>query len=156
VPANTRPDPKKLASGLFFLGVGVVAVVWAQEYPLGTVLRMGPGYFPLLLGCVLVVLGAISIIQALRAGKSIPTDLPPGLSLEPLVLIVLSIVSFGLLIGRFGLIPALFAAIFLACLRRAISRPLEILLIFAVLATFCGLVFVYLLGMPIKLFAWPG
>jgi len=117
----------------------------------------------MILGIILSILGMISVIQSLRYPRPRQADVEvtpvsekePRLSLEPLVLITLSVVAFGLIIGPFGLVPALFAAIFFSCLRRVFKRPLEVFLIFVVLAGFCGVVFVHLLGMPMTLITWP-
>jgi hypothetical protein len=46
-------------AGLMFIGVGILAVFFAREYPMGSAFRMGPGYFPTYLGAISVVLGAI-------------------------------------------------------------------------------------------------
>ena len=58
--------PKDFYAGLLFVGFGVAAIVIGSNYPLGTAARMGPGYFPRMLGILLIVLGAALSLAALR------------------------------------------------------------------------------------------
>ena len=50
--------PKDFFAGLIFIGFGLVAVIIGSNYSLGTAARMGPGYFPRILGILLILLGA--------------------------------------------------------------------------------------------------
>jgi hypothetical protein len=58
--------PKDFYAGLMFFGFGLFAMILALGYPLGTAARMGPGYFPRVLGGILMVLGAILSLRSLR------------------------------------------------------------------------------------------
>jgi hypothetical protein len=62
VIGNTRD----FYAGLLFVAFGVVALVMAQSYSIGTAARMGPGYFPRLLGILLIGLGAVQAIVGIR------------------------------------------------------------------------------------------
>lgn len=150
-PFNHRYSVKQLNSGAFFLLVAVVAFFWSQAYEMGSPTQMGPGFFPALLSIVLALIGVACIVQGLFSAQSDPVA---SHGLEPLLFILASIVAFGFLIDRVGLVPAIFAAVLLSCVRRAIVNPLEVLLIFVALAGFCSLVFIYLFSMPIPLFIW--
>ncbi len=57
--------PKDFWSGALFVAVGVGAIVLGSKYTLGSVARMGPGYFPRLIGILLVVLGGMLALRAL-------------------------------------------------------------------------------------------
>ena len=46
IPANEWMNNKRFLCGLMFIGIGAVAIYIAQDYPMGSALRMGPGYFP--------------------------------------------------------------------------------------------------------------
>lgn len=142
---------KSFYVGLIYVAIGSVAFFWAHKYEIGSATRMGPGYFPALLGIILVGLGSLSIINGYRATSPDPI---PKHKLEPFFLILASIISFALLIERTGLIVAIFVSVFLVCFRRALTNPIEVFLTFAALAAFSGLVFVYLFGMAIPLFWW--
>ncbi len=142
---------KNFYAGLIYIAIGLLAFFWSQEYDIGTAAHMGPGYLPALLGLVLLAVGTISVIVGYRSRTPDPIQ---KYKLEPLFLILASIISFGLLIDRVGLIAAIFVAVFFACFRRLLTHPVEVFLTFAGLAVFCGVVFIYLFGMVIPLFAW--
>jgi hypothetical protein len=58
--------PKDFVAGLLFAGVGILAIIIASNYPLGTAARMGPGYFPRILGILLILLGGALALRALK------------------------------------------------------------------------------------------
>ena len=58
--------PKDFFAGVLFVAVGIAAIVIAANYPLGTAARMGPGYFPRILGILLILLGCALALRALR------------------------------------------------------------------------------------------
>jgi len=72
--------PKDFWAGLMFIGFGLFAVVWSlAHYQMGTAVRMGPGYFPVLLGGLLAVLGAMVFAESLISAppaESSPLQLP--------------------------------------------------------------------------------
>jgi Tripartite tricarboxylate transporter TctB family len=142
---------KDFYAGLIFIAIGGVAFVWAHQYDIGSATRMGPGFFPALLGLVLVGLGIASVAKGYLSQTPDPV---PKYKLEPFFLILVSIISFAFLIDRAGLVVAIFVSVFIACFRRALTNPLEVFLSFAVLALFSGLVFIHLFGMVIPLFWW--
>lgn len=142
---------KSLYVGLIYIVVGVVAFFWSRTYEIGTAFRMGPGYFPAMLGLILLGLGVISVVNGYRAQTPDPITKH---RLEPFFLILASIVSFALLIERTGLIVAIFVSVLLCCARRAVTHPLEVFLTFVALAGFSALVFVHLFGMHLPLFWW--
>ena len=74
--------------------------------------------------------------------------------ITPLILMTASVVSFGLLIERAGLVVATFVCLFFACFRRLRTNPLEVLLLFAGVTIFNVVVFVDLIGMQIPVFWW--
>ncbi len=142
---------KDFYAGIIYLAVGLGAVLWSREYPLGNATQMGPGYFPQLLGIVLLLIGLACAVRGIRA--SAPDEVTPY-RLEPFLLILASIVSFALLIDHAGLVATIFVSVLLACFRRAISHPVEVFLTFVVLAAFSSIVFVHLFGMRLPLFWW--
>ena len=60
---------KDFWAGLMLIAVGALAVVLARDYPLGTVMRMGPGYFPVALGALLVLFGIYVLARACAAAR---------------------------------------------------------------------------------------
>src|SRR5215207_4699814 len=99
---------KDFWGGLMLVAIGTLAMVLAREYPYGTALRMGPGYFPTLLGGILALFGLYLAAVGLRKGEAIEA----GWSLRALVIVPLSLVLFGVLMDRAGFIPALAVLIF--------------------------------------------
>lgn len=141
--------PKDAIAGSIFLAIGSAAWLGSHDFQIGTATRMGPGYFPQCLGMVLVVLGAVSVLRALGTGDAEPSE---ARALTPLVLILAGVIGFYLLIDRAGLVAAIFVLIAFACARQWLSRPLEVLLIFVVLAGFSVAVFIDGFGMPFRAF----
>jgi hypothetical protein len=143
--------PKDVAAGAIYFVVGIVFVIMARQYEIGTATNMGPGYFPSLLGFVLIGLGLAAMIKGMRAKVHDPIS---SHRLEPLLLILASIVSFGFLVERAGLVIATLVCLFFACFRRALAHPIEFLVMFAVLAVFDYVVFVYTFQVQIPMFWW--
>jgi len=93
-------NPKEFGSGCLFAGFGLAAIVIGASYPVGTAARMGPGYFPRGLGMILVALGAILIIKSLRSkGARIAIK-----DVRPLLIVLGSVVLFGLTVVPLGLV----------------------------------------------------
>jgi hypothetical protein len=141
--------PKDFWSGVMFCGFALVAVVAARGYSLGTAGRMGPGYFPLLLGFVLGGLGVVLIARSLVLdGESVPR-----FQVLPLLIIALAVCLFGALIEPAGLVIALALLIGLSAWAGPQFRWLETAGLAAVLIVFSIGVFVYALGLTLNI--WP-
>lgn len=152
---------KDFISGLMFAAVGTAFAVGATNFEVGTAARMGPGYFPLLLGIVLAVLGVVITLQSLRG---IPRD-GEGLgdiAWRPLVFILLANLVFGaLLVGvpalgipAFGLIVALYALIIIAGYARPNHRLKESIILATILAVGSYFAFVYALNLQFPVLPW--
>jgi hypothetical protein len=141
--------PKDFWSGLMFCGFAAVAMLAARGYSLGTVGKMGPGYFPLLLGAVLAGLGGILI------GRSLVFDGEPMARLHvlPIAVIAFAVALFGLMIEPFGLIVTLAVLTLVTASAGADFRLVETAVLAVALIAFSIGVFVYLLGLPIAI--WP-
>jgi len=141
--------PKDFWAGVMFCGFAAVAILAARGYSLGSAGRMGPGYFPLLLGLVLAGLGLLLI------GRSLVLDGEPvpRLHLLPLAIIAAAVCLFGLTIEPLGLVGALTVLIIPVAFAGPHVRPLETVALALVLIAFSVGVFVYLLGLPIGV--WP-
>jgi hypothetical protein len=141
-------ERKDFWSGLMLIVIGGGAILIARDYQFGSSLRMGPGYFPTVLGGILVMFGIYFVIQGLRHGAE---KLVESWSLRALIILPLSLVLFGILIDRAGFIPALLALIVASAAASRQSRPIEVLLFAVLLTAFCVIVFVWLLGLPYEL-----
>lgn len=141
--------PKDVFAGLLFIATGVLGAALAARYAYGSATRMGPGYVPTLLSWSTAVLGLIVLV------RSFAIDGAPVARVvwRPLILVLASIVVFGLLIAKAGLILAAIATTIVGGLAAREMGRIELFLLSVGLAGFCALVFVYGLGQPIAL--WP-
>ena len=144
------PRPKDLYAGLLFVAFGVFAIIVARNYPLGTAARMGPGYFPHLLGILLIVLGAALSLTALR-GQGPPL---PGWKWRPVSIVLLSVVAFGLVLTHAGLVLSTIVLIAVASTASREFRFRESLLSGVLLAALS--VGVFVIGLKLQLPIWPG
>ena len=141
--------PKDFWAGVLYVLVGGGAVlIAAGDYPMGRGGRMGPGYFPVVLGLLLLGFGAVSIARSvLRHGA------PVGeIAWKPLLLVTGATALFGVLLPRAGLVAALLALALLSASASSYFRfdPRAAAGLVALIA-FCALVFVTALGVPLPL-----
>jgi len=144
------PRPKDFYAGLLFVAFGVSAIVIGRSYPLGTAARMGPGYFPRLLGILLIALGGALSLTSLR-GTGPPL---PGWKWRPVTIVLLSGVAFGLLVTRAGLVLSTIGLIAVASTASRDYRLKESLISGVALAALS--VGVFVIGLKLQLPIWPG
>jgi hypothetical protein len=114
---------------------------------------MGPGYFPLLLGGILLLLALVLIIRSLRA----PHMAFGQVRWRPVIAITAGAVLFALLVRPAGLFAALAVSTFVASQADRSNRPLPALFFALAIAAGNCLLFVTLLGQPIPIFgSWTG
>jgi hypothetical protein len=142
--------PRDFWAGLMFIGFGLAFALIAQNYQMGTSVRMGPAYFPTVLGGILAVIGLAILIEsfALEGPKV------PRFYFKPLILLVLAIVLFGILLKPLGLVLASAVLIAVGAFGGVDFRWKEVVILCVVLAIFSVLVFIKGLGLPIPV--WPG
>jgi len=142
-------DNQDFWAGVMLVAVGATALVLARNYPFGTSLRMGPGYFPSVLGSILCLFGLALMAKSLRSSDR----LEAGWSLRSLIVIPVALVLFGLLMTHAGFIPALMVLIFGSALASDEFKLLEVTLLTIGLTIGCVVVFIYGLGLPYPLLA---
>src|SRR3569833_1154871 len=140
---------------MLLLGLGTV---WKGfDYHIGTLSRMGPGYFPVGVGAILALMGAFIMIGAIRqsasgAPPSTKTSHPPewrGWSA-----IVLGTIAF-IVLGRYGgLLPATFAIVFISALGDRQNTVKSAFLLAAAMVVVCLIVFSWGLQLQFPLFRW--
>ena len=138
---------KDFLAGLLFLAIGAGAMLGAREYPFGTAMRMGSGYFPTVLGGVLALFGVFLIVRGIQLRERAPL----AWGWWPLACIAASMVLFGFLLPRLGLVAALAALFFTAAAGGREFRFREVLALTAVMTAFAVVVFVYVLKLPFQL-----
>jgi hypothetical protein len=139
-------------AGLMFIGFGLLAIVVARDYPMGSALRMGPGYFPTYLGYIMMVIGAIISFRATRvAGEGIGSW-----GWRPLLVLGLAFVVYGLSMESFelGFVPSLIAVIVVSSFAGREFRPVELAFLTVVLVAGAVGLFIYGLELPYPLFWW--
>jgi Tripartite tricarboxylate transporter TctB family len=141
-------SPKDFWTGLLYAGFGGAAVLIARDYGMGSSSRMGAGYFPTVLGSLLLLIGIASLVRSFVVkGGPVGTVAWKGL-----LLITLATVLFGVLLRPAGLIAAL-AVLILVSAAASVKFRLDwrALALMAGLIVFCALVFVKALGLPVSL-----
>jgi fumarate reductase subunit C len=147
-------NPRDFWAGVIYLALAAVALWIGRNYSLGSSARMGPGYFPVVLGSILAVFGIVSVGRSLlRPGEAIS-----AFAFRPLVLVLGSVALFGLLLDRVGVLIALPCLIVVSALASRHSR-IDATSVSALvgMVAFCVIVFVKGLGVPMPLLGtWFG
>jgi putative tricarboxylic transport membrane protein len=143
------PGNRDFLAGAVFVAIGIAAMLVARGYPFGNAMRMGPGYFPTVLGGILVVLGAWVMARGLRSREKVAGEW----GWRPLAFIALAFVVFGLLLPRLGLLPALAAAVLVSAFGGPEFRAKEALVLAALMSAVTAFVLLVVLRMPYPLVA---
>ena len=151
---------KDFFSGLMFAAVGVGFAVGATNYTIGQASRMGPGYFPLILGILLAILGAIISLQSFSS-KAPDGDLIGKWAWKPLFFVLGANLIFGLMLGglpsigfpSFGLIVAIYALVFIASMAGPKVPFKEQIILATLLAVGSYFAFIKLLNLQFPV--WP-
>lgn len=151
---------KDFFAGLMFVAVGGAFAWGATNYQIGNGARMGPGYFPLLLGILLAIIGGILTFKALvvetEDGEKIGSW-----AWKPLIFILLANVLFGIMIGglpsigipSMGLIVGIFVLTLVACNAGDRFNLKEALILATILSVLSYLAFIVMLKLQFP--AWP-
>lgn len=138
-----------LIGGILTAAIGALTIWEALSYPLGTLGRMGPGYFPILLGALLIGLGAAIPIEGRR--RDIDQAGPPAV--RPILPVLAGVGVFGLLVEWAGMVPAVFALVLICSLAEPRLKPVQTLIVAVVLSGLTVLIFVEGLGLALRPFA---
>ena len=140
-------DNKDFWAGVMLIASGALAIVIARNYAFGTSLRMGPGYFPTVLGGLLIVAGVYLAAVSLKRHEK----LSGNWSIRALIVLPVALVLFGLLMEHTGFIPAMIVLIFGSALASKEFKFVEVLLLSIGLTAFCVVLFIWGLGLPYPL-----
>ncbi len=151
---------KDFFSGLMFTIVVIAFAVGATNFTVGSAARMGPGYFPLLLGIVLSILGVAITLQSFKS-KAEDGDPIGRFAWRPLGYIIGANVAFGVLlvgvpalgIPAFGMFVAIYALVIISGYARKGSSLKESLILATILAVGSYFAFVYSLNLQFPV--WP-
>ena len=140
-------DNKDFWAGAMLIGIGSAAMFSARGYRFGSSLRMGPGFFPMILGGILIAFGICIMAVGLRSKERIEGSL----SIRALIMLPLSLVLFGGLMEYAGFIPAMVTLVFVAAASGREFRIIEVLLLAVVLTVASTALFIWGLGLPYPL-----
>ncbi len=140
-------DAKDFWSGVMFAAFGLAFVVFSRQYDMGTAARMGPAFFPTMLGGLLLLLGAVIAIRSLSAQTDDGRVAP--FHFKPLILVLGAVVAFGLLLRPAGLLVALAALVFISSLGSDEFKLRDVVLLTVGLAVLVLIVFIYGLSMTV-------
>jgi hypothetical protein len=140
-------------SGLMFVAVGVAFAVGATSYTMGSSARPGPGYFPLILSVIMAILGAIVLFKSLTI-ETIDGEPVGEFAWRPLLVIVGSIVFFGLALPRLGLLITVPMLILLVSTASNEFRLKGVLANAAVLTMASWAIFIAGLKLTLPLYPW--
>jgi len=143
--------PKDFWSGILFLVAGLAFAGLAQAYAMGSAQRMGPGYFPTVLGGLLAALGLVIAIRGLA--RSGPDGEIEPFHFGPLAIVLGAVALFGLLLRPAGLVVATVVLIGVSAYASREFRLREVVPLAAALVLLVLAVFVWGLGLVIPL--WP-
>ncbi len=143
-------ENRDFLAGMLFIALGAGAFGLALSYPFGSVQQMGPGFFPRVLGGILVAFGAVTVYRGLRDGVRVEG----GWGWFPLAMLTASIVAFGWLMEHVGLIPSLVALVVASAYAGKEFRWGEVLVLSVVMCLLATAIFIWGLGLPYPLFAF--
>jgi len=141
--------PKDFWAGVLFIAFGGAACVIAIDYAMGSASRMGPGYFPRVLGLLLCALGAILVLRSFKL-QGAPLSFP---TFQPLLVVLASVVVFGLTVTKLGLVVATVLLVLIASAASHEHRWRESIIAAIALAAFVVVAFRY--GLNLQLPTWP-
>ena len=144
---------KDFWTGLIYIFFGSSAILIARDYAMGTAIKMGPAYFPTILGSLLILIGAISVLRSfIVSGTSIGAGAFKGLSF-----VIGSTVVFGLLVRGAGMVVALTLLVIISAYGSTRFRWRPTIVMAVGLTIFCALVFIKGLGIPLPVIGpWLG
>ncbi len=141
--------PKDFWAGVLFVALGIFAITVGNNYTLGTAARMGPGYFPRILGILLILLGAIIALQGVR----VPGEAVPKWHWRPTLVVLGSVVIFGLIVDKIGMALGTVLLIVGSSAASHEFRPKEAIVAGILLSSLAVGVFVIALGVQLPI--WP-
>jgi len=135
-------------AGVYFILVGAAAMIISRDYPMGSALRMGPGYFPTVLGGIVVVFGIYVLIKGVINNEKIVGNW----SIRALLVLPAATWLFGVMMEEVGFIPALFVLMYTSSLAGREFKFLEVTIMAVLMTVICTGLFIYGLGLPYPLF----
>ncbi|CUH63612.1 Tripartite tricarboxylate transporter TctB family protein [Thalassovita gelatinovora] len=151
----TRSDLFSFTPGAVVVATGAAAAVGATSYPLGSLVRPGPGFFPLILAIALMVMGVGVLVETYVKTRATTTETPATdtrFAWGALGCTFVSLLVFALSVERIGFVPATMILIAICGLVER-GRDWQKLVLVAICISVLGsVVFIWGLGLPISAF----
>lgn len=138
-------------TGCAFMGFGAATAVLAQAHPLGSAARMGPGYFPTMLGLLLAAIGLVLVVKSLASAEGGSVG---RVHVLLLVRLLLAVVAFALLLNWLGLVVTAVIVVMLASWAGHEFRLGEAVINAAVLALLSYFLFIKALNQTMPVWPW--
>ncbi|GGB04564.1 tripartite tricarboxylate transporter TctB [Brucella endophytica] len=150
-PANgfAGGDHPDILAGVLLIGLGALGLWAGRDLTYGTPAMMGPGFLPLSLCVIMMVIGGFVLVK----GLSKPAQSVATVNLRPLAILVVAIAGFAFTAESFGFVVASVWLLIVGSLADPESRWREILISTAILTTLGALLFVY--GLGVQMPVWP-
>jgi len=142
-------DIKDFAAGLSVAVFGLFAFVKAFDYGFGTPGRMGPGFFPMLVGALTIVMGIVIMLPAL--GR---TGMVPKVDWRGFLAVSAGVAAFAIGLSYLGFVPAVFSCVFLCSLADRVFRPVQTIILAA--ATTLAFWLIFVAGLQLQIAAFSG
>jgi hypothetical protein len=139
--------PRDIIGGIATAAVGIGFLVIGTDLEFGTARQMGPGYFPVVLSIVLIILGLALAILAWR--RPLEEGSIGSVPWRTLALITLPTIFFGVTLRGLGLPVSLFLTLFAVALASRYASIRSALASAAIITAFCSLIFIAGLGLPL-------
>ena len=155
--ASIVRHPKNFWIGIIFLFFGLAAIYFIRDNEMGSAGRMGPAYFPTVLGGLLALVGVAGIVRAFIGRRLESHDAIGTFHLKDIVIILSAVILFGVLMRGAGLVVAAFVLVLLSSFASKQFKLGSSLLLAVGLTLFAVLLFVKLLGLPMPIVGpWLG
>lgn len=146
---HSKPAPsaqQNLIGGALSVAFGAFVLAIALHYPMGSLLRMGPGFFPCIIAVLIVLLGLALFISGLRAR---PGSAPIEIQWRSVLAIASGVTLFAVSLERIGLVPATLALVLISSLAEPAWRAHRAAVLAVVVTVLVYLLFVTVLQIPV-------
>jgi len=151
---NSFLKNKDLLAGLMFIVIGIIFWVGASNYQIGTAARMGPGWFPSVLGGLMTFLGILIAGVGLKNQATWAASEGIGWTWTPVVILTVAVVLFGFALPTLGMVVAIVLLTFISGVAAHDRHYSSLAMITVIMCLFCAAVFVWGLKLQMKLFPW--
>jgi hypothetical protein len=145
---------KDLLAGLMFVVIGATFWIGAGNYQMGSAARMGPGWFPSVLGAIMTALGTLIAVLGLKNQAKWSATEGIGWTFRPVIILTAAVILFGFTLPTLGMIAAIILLCFISGVAAHDREYKSLAMITVIMCIFCAAVFIWGLKLQMKLFPW--